>query len=363
MGKRIGIIIHSGANLFSNGITQNAWFIYECLTLCGYSCEFLCHERDPQPFSYKGILLRSFAYEVPYHEYLMIMSVTKGLLPQQYTEFHKHNIPVVSFICGNHFMNDMEAFVNSNSTTIHYKQKVADIIWIIPSIYYSATYFETLIGLPVFEIPHLWSPQLLEHRALSLSHVPPESLFFKKTVYKTIDIIVLEPNIGCVKNAVLALTAAEMLHKTKPGLIRRVYLTNIRDNLHIKKFIDTLTVPISIQHGYKEMDQVLTTINDSTSMPIFICNQLFNSLNYLYYECLYYGYPLVHNSLSLDDCGYFYDGHNVSACADAVLKAFKSHTVGLYTYKKKVLAYLERVNPYSTAIQAKWTQAVRSLTE
>ena len=363
MGKRIGIIIHSGANLFSNGITQNAWFIYECLTLCGYTCEFLCHERDPAPFSYKGVLLRSLANELPYHEYLMIMSVTKNLLPQQYTEFHRLGVPVVSFICGNHFMTDMENFVHSNSTALHAKQKVADVIWIIPSFYYSAAYLETLLGVPVFVIPHLWSPLLLEHRALTLSHVKPEALFFKKAFYKTIDIIILEPNMSCVKNAVLALTAAELLHKTRPGLIRSVYLTNIRDNPHTKKFLDSLTVPIAIQHGYREMDQVLTTVNTNDSMPVFICNQLFHSLNYLYYECLYYGYPLVHNSLSLDGCGYFYEKHNVSACADAVLKAYKSHTVGLYTYKKKALAYLERVDPYSKAMHATWTQAVRSLTE
>ena len=31
MTKKIGLVIHSGAHLFSNGIVQNAYFIYQCL--------------------------------------------------------------------------------------------------------------------------------------------------------------------------------------------------------------------------------------------------------------------------------------------------------------------------------------------
>jgi hypothetical protein len=157
MVQRIGIIIHSGANLFSNGITQNAWFIYECLSLCGYTCEFLCHERDVKPFAFKGVGLRSLSFEIPYHEYFLIVGVTKGLLKAHYAAFHRIGAPVVSFICGNHCMIDMENFIYSkDSGTIHNKERVADAIWTIPSFMYSSTYMETLVGIPVFEIPHLW---------------------------------------------------------------------------------------------------------------------------------------------------------------------------------------------------------------
>jgi hypothetical protein len=363
MGKRIGIIIHSGAALFSNGITQNAWYIYECLSLCGYSCEFLCHEKDPKPFGFKGVGLRSFAYEFPYHEYFLIIGVTKGLFLEQYKSFNALGIPVVQFICGNHFMIDLEQFVNSkNQNSSYANEKVQDVIWIIPSFYYFATYLETLKGVPVYEIPHLWSPKILEHRTLTLSKVDPSALFFKNKSYKTFEIIILEPNMNVVKNAVLGLTVAEILYKRYPSLIKRVYVANIPKNEQANRFMNDLSVPIYIQNGYKEMDEILLSINNSESMPIFICNQLYHSLNYLYYECFYYGYPLVHNSLSLDGKGYYYPDYDIVSCSKAVMNAFKTHLVNLDTYLKENKKYLERVNPYSPEMHALWKQAVLSVT-
>ncbi len=39
-----------------------------------------------------------------------------------------------------------------------------------------------------------------------------------------------------------------------------------------------------------------------------LCHQWENAQNYVYYEALHAGYPLIHNSHLLDDCGYRY--HN-----------------------------------------------------
>jgi len=362
MNKRIGLVIHSGANLFSNGITQNAWFIYECLRSCGYTCEFLCNEPDPKPFAFKGLILRSFINEFPYHEYLAIITITKSISRKDYDAFHRLRIPVISFICGNHFMIDMETFIYCNNVNSSFqKDKKADFIWLIPSLLFSSSYFETLHGLPTFELTHLWSPQLLEHRASTLSRVQPEALYFKEKNYKKMDIIVLEPNINIVKNGVCALAIAEFIYKRNPTLINRVYVSNLPTNDYAKQFIENLTIPIYIQKGYKEMDELLLTINDSDAMPIFICNQLYNTLNYVYYECLYYGYPLVHNSTSLEETGYFYPGYDVEEGAAAVQNAFRTHIKGFRSYVASGRDYLERVNPYSKDVQAKWTAALSSI--
>lgn len=365
MEKRIGIIIHSGAALFSNGITQNAFYIFECLSLCGYTCEFLCHEKDPKRFAYDELELRSLSDEhFPYNEYLLIIGVTKGLYLSQYLKFKEMRIPVVSFVCGNHFMIDMENFVNSKHANAPFiREKTFDVIWIIPSFYYSAAYLETLTYAPVFEIPHLWSKKLLEFRAFKLSKVEPSALYFQKKVYKKFDIIILEPNMNVVKNAFLGLLTAEYIYKRFPNVINRVYLTNAHKTATCKQLLDTLTVPVFVETSYKEIDQVLLTVNSSENMPIFICNQLYHSLNYLYYECLHYGFPLVHNSKDLDGCGYFYPGHDIDLCADAVMKAFKMHTLRRESYIKENMKYLERVNPYSIEMHGLWKQAVRSVIE
>jgi hypothetical protein len=359
MNKRIGLVIHSGANLFSNGITQNAWFMYECLRECGYECEFLCNETDPKPFAFKGLMLRSFSNEFPYHEYLAIITITKSISKKDYDTFHRLCIPVISFVCGNHFMMDLEQFIHSkNAAPVIKKVETADAIWIIPSFYYSALYLETLHGIPVFEIPHLWSPQLLEHRALSLSKVNSSSLYFKAKKYSKFNIIIMEANISLSKNAILGLTVAEYIFKQFPTMINHVYLVNLPNNDMAKKFIENLSVPIIIQKTYKEMDEILLMASTDNAMPIFLCNQLFHSLNYVYYECFYYGYPLVHNSLCLDGLGYYYPECDIEKSAQAVLDAFRTHTKKLHQYIEDGRIYLERVNPYSKEVQNKWTTAI-----
>jgi hypothetical protein len=336
--------------------------MYECLRSGGYSCEFLCNEPDPKPFAFKEVVLRSFAYDFPYHEYLAIITITKNISVEQYLQFHRLSIPVISFVCGNHFMMDLEQFICSKTASAPLKKsQIADAIWIIPSFYYSALYLETLHGIPVFEIPHLWSPQLLEHRALTLSKVPPSSLYFKLKNYSKFNIIIMEANISLSKNAVLGLTVAEYIYKRYPTMINRVYLANLPNSEMAKKFIENLSVPIIVQQTYKEMDEILLMASNDDAMPIFLCNQLFHSLNYVYYECFYYGYPLVHNSLSLDGCGYYYPDCDVEKSAQAVLEAFRNHTKKLHQYNEDGRTYLERVNPYSKDVQNKWTTMITSV--
>ena len=50
-----------------------------------------------------------------------------------------------------------------------------------------------------------------------------------------------------------------------------------------------------------------------------------NGLNYLYYEVLYGGYPLIHNSEFLKDYGYYYDDFDAESGADALLSARAEH--------------------------------------
>jgi hypothetical protein len=254
-------------------------------------------------------------------------------------------------------MTDMNTFVYEQVEPPT-REKTADVIWIIPSFYYSAAYLETLFGLPVFEIPHLWSPLLLEERALSLSKVDASALYFNtKKNYKKIQLILLEPNIHTCKTTMMGLVAGEYIYKRRPDLLEGVYLANLPKNAAAKAIVKDLTVPIYIPSGYREMDQILLAVNSTDAMPIFVCHQLYHSLNYLYYECLYYGYPLVHNSPDLANCGYFYDGFDIEGCVAAIMSAYEKPVRD----STIAIRYLERVNPFNVDVQSKWKQAISSL--
>jgi hypothetical protein len=70
-----------------------------------------------------------------------------------------------------------------------------------------------------------------------------------------------------------------------------------------------------------------------------------NGLNYLYYEVLYGGYPLIHNSEFLKDYGYYYKDFDADSGADALLLAYTEHNDRLEDYKRANAELFRRLNP------------------
>ncbi|MBL8519097.1 MAG: DUF2827 family protein, partial [Betaproteobacteria bacterium] len=68
-----------------------------------------------------------------------------------------------------------------------------------------------------------------------------------------------------------------------------------------------------------------------------------NGLNYLYYDVLFGGYPLVHNSEFLADVGYYYESFDAEAGGEALVRAIDTHDANLPRYRETAAALLSRV--------------------
>lgn len=366
--KYIGIVIHANAFLFSNGITQNAYFLYQCLTHIGYKCRFICNEANPPPFSHDNIPLHQISTNVLVFdpaEYGLVVTVTRQISKEHYAMFHTLGIRVVSLVCGNHFMQDQEDFVRgARGGSFSGKAESYDEIWTIPSLERFTAYFETLKKVSVYITPHLWHPCVLEKRAAQLSKVSVSDLMYDVTkhIETKIDIVILEPNIGFVKNAWLPIITSERLHMKHPDLINNVFVFNFPERPDTYSMIQTLSLGSKLRpFTRQEMDQILVHFARRSTIPIFLTHQTYNHLNYLYYELLYFGYPLVHNSDMLDGCGYYYKDNDIDACVESIINAFKHHNKQLLRYKADALAYLERVNPLNVDVCRMWNEKVKSV--
>ena len=107
-----------------------------------------------------------------------------------------------------------------------------------------------------------------------------------------------------------------------------------------------------------EMDQIFSHFNVQDTIPIFLSHQVDNSLNYLYYELLHYGYPLVHNSPDLENCGYFYPQSNILKCVESILDAYNNHNTNIDVYRQNAAAYLSKIDPESAIMSKTWTQLI-----
>jgi hypothetical protein len=369
MTKKIGIVIHANAMLFSNGITQNAYFLYQCLTHCGYICQFLCHEANPAPFQYEKIPLQQIVCNNPLifnpDDFSLILTVSRNISKEQYTMFREKRIRVIGIVCGNHFMQDQETFLFSrNSGSFYGKEDACDELWTIPCYKHSHVYLQTLRKVPVYAIPHLWHPCILQKRALHLSKAAESDMMYTITKHpgKQIDIVIMEPNISLFKNAWLPIIACEYLHMNYPELINNVYVFNYPDNSCSYPMIQTLSLGSKLRPFKRlEMDEVIVYFANQSNVPIFLSYQVNNALNYLYYELLYYGYPLVHNSDMMDGCGYYYKNADIEMCANSILYAFKHHNKSLLKYKSDGMAYLERVNPFNADVCTQIQEKIKSV--
>lgn len=367
VSKKVGILIGSNLNIFSSGLIQNAYFIYQCLSGLNIPCEFLTIDDNPKPFDYKNIPLRTFGINkigFDIKEFHTILTVSTGLTKEEYELCTSNKVSVVSFLCGNQFMHDIESFVlGVNSNTFVGKGSYSDELWVIPCYKFALTYLETVRNKPAFIVPHLWTHCILEDAVKTKLNINVSLLDYSvKHNTKKLTLLIAEPNISLFKNSWLPIVAAEHLHMKNPELFEFVYAFNWPESAHATKMADNLTLGSKLRRFKRlSMADIMTHFNSENSMPIFVSYQINNSLNYLYYECLYFGYPLVHNSPDLEGCGYYYPENDIAKCAEMILYAQKHHHKNLAEYIAKGRKYLERVDPLNSGVADTWKQFIDSV--
>jgi hypothetical protein len=157
---------------------------------------------------------------------------------------------------------------------------------------------------------------------------------------------VMDPNITVMKTSHLPMLVCEAAFRRQPEAFRAMFITNswqFREKPHFSSFFLSLE---SAKAG-------VMTSEARFVGPHFIANHCEavvthhweNGLNYLYYEVLYGGYPLIHNSEFLKEYGYYYKDFDAESGADALLRAYAEHNDQLENYKRKNAELLRRLNP------------------
>lgn len=356
--KKLGIVIHAGAALFTNGITQNAIFMYECFMKQGIRCEFLCQEKSGTTLEFYKLPIKHINEDKTVFdptEYHTIIGVTRQLTTANKQLFKSNNVYVISFICGNSYPEDQQQFVYGKADKITFLKQstIGDEMWIIPSLAYSQEYYSLTTHVPVYIVPHLWHPKLNKQQLLEWYKKPESSILYNKSAHtgKKINIIIMEPNLSTVKTSWIPILGAEKLHKMFPDLIDQVYVFCFPEHSYAYDMVSELSIDPKVRKFKRlPIGEILPHFNSLDSVPIVVCHQVLTTLNYAYYEMLHYGFPLVHNSPDLDGCGYYYNDQNISECAQAILEAYKTHNDNLETYTKNGARYLERCDPYNAEV-------------
>ena len=95
---------------------------------------------------------------------------------------------------------------------------------------------------------------------------------------------------------------------------------------------------------------------------VVVAHQLECVDNYAYLDALYGNYPLVHNSPTFSDVGYYYPDCDIESGSESLLEAINSHDRNLENYSRSSKDFIKKFSPTNKANIDNYARALLSLT-
>jgi hypothetical protein len=352
-------------SLWENGIFQNCYFLLMLLNKSPLIKKaFLVNGGPGKPGEAGDFLALAPApvidFDTAMQELDVIIELSAQLNNDWAAKFREKGGRVVGMHVANDYVIDIERIIFDLPPGHLMPGTPYDVIWTLPAFKKTCySYYKVGLRAPVNVMQHLWSPVLLDR---SVEALTPAGSFGYVPGRKRWRLAILEPNICMVKTAQLPMLLCEMAHRAEPTFIERMLVFNSMQLKERKPFVDFALGLDLVRHGISlfEPRQPVYEIMTSSAEAV-ISHHWENGQNYVYYEALHGGYPLIHNSRFIGGCGYYYPDFDCDEGALALRQAFHSHDRELETYKRNARAFLEQLNPESERNVTSYSAALQSL--
>jgi len=235
---------------------------------------------------------------------------------------------------GNDYVIDIERAMFDRPNGSLSTAKTFDAVWTIPGHQSICTdYFGITTRSPVRIVPHVWSPLLFQK---GIDALASDLSYGYKPGRKRWRVCAFEPNINMVKTSLIPMLACEEAYRMQPSFIESFFVCN---TFHLKEqdvfrklalSLDIVNHGVATFEGRFPVYDFMARQGDCVISHQWECAQ-----NYLYYEILYGGYPLVHNSPLLHDHGYYYPDFETEEGGKVLLHAFAHHDLHLDAYRER----------------------------
>jgi hypothetical protein len=350
VGITIFIRVDGDLGLYENGLRQNVLFLWQ-LFRSSPNCArvHLLNHGDgefqgwPEGLGMDGVPVvrtRDVADEL---DYLIVIgaAVDAGELQN----LRDRGVRVIGYKGGNAAVISVEAMISKpprDDAEQYFDAGLYDALWMTPQHMHTyAGWCRTVYRVPVHEVPQVWAPAFIDNRHEALS-----GRFGYRPGRSAWRIGILEPNITVMKTSHLPMLACEAAWRRRPDTVEAVLVSNTfqhKDHPHFNSFAGALGI---VKSGVMSFERRFVSADFlANHCDAVVTHHWENGLNYLYYEVLHGGYPLVHNSPWLQDCGYYYPDFAAEAAGSALLQAFATHDARLEEYRASVAALTARLAP------------------
>jgi hypothetical protein len=352
---RVGVTLNlrqGHQSIWENGIFQN--------------CAFLVQLFQRSPAVGKAVLVNAGDAEAPADAMMLkdagfpvislaeamgsldVLFEMSALVPEDWVaQFRRRGGRIAMMKVGNDYVIDIERAMFDKPSGWLISDKQYDAIWTLPQYQgICKDYFELTTRAPVRILPHLWTPYFFDKGIASL---PAGIEFGYRPGRERWRVCCFEPNVCMVKTSFIPMLAIEEAYRAQPAFLESARLLNtlhMKDHAQFASFARQLDI---VNHGLASFESRFAVYEYMSHYgDCIVSHQWENAQNYIYYEALYGGYPLVHNSPLLRGVGYYYPDFDCKAGGQALLRAFREHDGNLPGYRqqaKEVLAGLDVANP------------------
>jgi hypothetical protein len=355
---KIGITINLSQSFWSNGLNQNIKFVYSVFRRLGHEVYYITNEKPNRSLRLN-------------HKYMMLSDVVNDqserfdvIILAGFEAHHKviHNIKQRKKSCkvfllqlGNKIMFDLRDLLNPPggdevSTKTSEFGKLLDAIWISPHHEFGAEYIKIEYNNENVKVaPYIWEPSFIQSKIKDVQSKGGNP-FFKPETVSTIQ--VFESNQLINKHFLIPFCIAQKFETLFPNELSKVniYSTQrFRNNdyfvAHMSKF------EIIQKKGLTFFNNRWCTLDALSKFGgTIVSHQYDNDLNYAHFEALYMGLPLVHNSKTLMNEGYYYPDFNVGMGAKQLKSAMLNHEKVHDEYMQRGREFVSKYSPYQTSI-------------
>ena len=267
---------------------------------------------------------------------------------------------LVSYMAGNAMAMNFEALSSGLPHGETMSDERFDAAWLTPQHWHMNRDLCRLTRSTKTHItPHLWEPWFFDAFARDRAIDP----YYKRgPAARPWRIAVLEPNINVLKTFHLPLLVAEEAFRRAPDLMEAVLLFNTQILLGTPHF-DDLTTGLDLfragklfSEGRHATPNVLALHADAV-----IVHQWENDLNYLYWDVLWSGHPLIHNSPSAREVGYFYESFDPADGGRVLADALARHRDRAGAARGEALDFLRRFSIDNPQVLARHEELIEDL--
>lgn len=344
-------------DIWSNGAIQNVIFLYLLLEKVPSVAKVTLVHTGNRTTPTQGLNIDDVPINfAPLNEAVSTLDILieAGVMiePAHADIVHQNNGKVISYRMGNDFIMEMESFLFDKNQGRFFNGAVFDAVWTIPQHERTCrSYFGIMMRAPIYILPHIWSPMFVQKVIDSLKVHNIEFGYKPGAIAKRISNF--EANVNVLKTSHIPILICEQAYRQAPELIQHAYMCNTfhkKDHHAFHNFIGRTDIVrnniLSVEPRYA-MPDFLSRYTD-----IVIAHQWENALNYSYYDALYGGYPLIHNSDMLP-VGYHYRSFDAYDGANVLLDVIRNHDKHYMAYNQKAEAFLQTLAlDYPKNIQA-----------